>query len=74
MPRDLKEPDGCSSSSLRKTRQLAESDRALDSMSGVSIQGLSAGGGAHEPIGRWLAFGSGIKLKTSNYASCSYNL
>ena len=40
IPRDLKEPDGCRFSSLRKMRQPAALERAEDSTRGVAIQGL----------------------------------
>ena len=43
MPRDLKEPDGCRFSSLRKMRQPAALERAEDSTRGVEIQGLGSG-------------------------------
>lgn len=44
MARDLKDPAGCRSSSLRKMRQLARRERALDSTRGVSIHGVFVGG------------------------------
>lgn len=42
MPRDLKEPEGCRSSSLRKTHPAAR-ESAVDSMSGVRFHGLADG-------------------------------
>ena len=62
MPRDLKEPDGWRSSSLRKMRHLAERERTVDSTSGVSIQVCFVVSGACEPmVMAWYAL-SGAKI------------